>query len=262
MRRQAKTPVFKIGQLEQHALARKGLDVPEKTTSVDLIADQYRELLESRDGYSEHSFGNSSFDNHSFDHHFEEPGLVPHDTLQVPRSDPWRLSPSSSRTNSPAPIAPLRQSKLRTPSAATRDTNLAAFEGDTIYFKPYSFSPPPSPDQTPQYRSATPSGHSFQENVSLQIALDLLTRELSSVVAGRPQHNGRDTAALQVWVMIEAYERLRDQVTRIESPNGRCEKVGAMFDCWLTALYSIHSSLTGGTLPNPQEYAGLEEEVD
>ncbi|RSL53267.1 hypothetical protein CEP53_007818 [Fusarium sp. AF-6] len=261
-RRQAKTPVFKIGQLEQHALARKGLDVPEKTTSVDLIADQYRELLESRDGHSEHSFGYSSFDNHSFDHHFEEPALMPHDTLQVPRCDPWRLSPSSSRTNSPAPIAPLRQSKLRTPSAATRDTNLAAFEGDTIYFKPYSFSPPPSPDQTGAYRSATPSGHSFQENVSLQIALDLLTRELSSVVAGRPQHNGRDTAALQVWVMIEAYERLRDQVTRIESPNGRCEKVGAMFDCWLAALYSIHSSLTGGTLPNPQEYAGLEEEVD
>jgi hypothetical protein len=81
-------------------------------------------------------------------------------------------------------------------------------------------------------------------------------------VSGRPQRNGQDTAALQVWVMIEAYERLRDQLTRQQSSNAEAQKVATMFDCWLASLYSIHSSLTESTLPSPTEYAGLEEDLD
>ncbi|KAF5622861.1 hypothetical protein F52700_10173 [Fusarium sp. NRRL 52700] len=261
MRRQAKTPVFRIGQLEQHALARKAKDVPEKTSSVELIADQYNAVLESRDGPPAlDSQLPPRASTYSFD-----------DTpLQISPHGAKRQSLRSSNTYSSMTAIP-RQLRPRLRSAATHDTNVAAVEGDTIYFKPYSFSPPPSPDQTPgtprgswtdEFRPPSSSGHSFQDNISLQIALDLLTSELSSVVSGRPQRNGQDTAALQVWVMIEAYERLRDQLTRQQSSNAEAQKVATMFDCWLASLYSIHSSLIESTLPSPTEYAGLEEDLD
>ncbi|KAF4455865.1 hypothetical protein F53441_1879 [Fusarium austroafricanum] len=262
MRRQAKTPVFRIGQLEQHALARKARDIPEKTSSVELIADQYNAILESREGPPAlESELPSRASQYSFDDtplRISPPGVKRHSSLRTTKT-------SSSMTAIP------RQLRPRLRSAATHDTNVAAVEGDTIYFKPYSFSPPPSPDQTPgtprgswtdEFRPPSSSGHSFQENISLQIALDLLTSELSSAVSGRPQRNGQDTAALQIWVMIEAYERLRDQLTRQESSNAEAQKVATMFDCWLASLYSIHSSLTESALPSPTEYAGLEEDLD
>ncbi|KAI6760939.1 hypothetical protein HG530_009799 [Fusarium avenaceum] len=261
MRRQAKTPVFRIGQLEQHALARKAKDTQEKTSSVELIADQYNAVLESRDGPPAlETYLPSNQSTYSFD-----------DTpLQIPPYGAKRQSVRTSKTYSSMTAVP-RQLRPKLRTAATHDTNVAAVEGDTIYFKPYSLSPPPSPDQTPgtprhswtdEFRPPSSSGHSFQENISLQIALDLLTSELSSVVSGRPQRNGQDTAALQIWVMIEAYERLRDQLTRQEPSNAEAQKVATMFDCWLTSLYSIHSSLTESTLPSPTEYAGLEEDLD
>ncbi|KAF4990142.1 hypothetical protein FGRMN_8670 [Fusarium graminum] len=261
MRRQAKTPVFRIGQLEQHALARKAKDTPEKISSVELIADQYNAVLESRDGPPAlETRMPSNQSTYSFD-----------DTpLQISPSGAKRQSSRTSKAPSSMTAIP-RQLRPRLRSAATHDTNLAAVEGDTIYFKPYSLSPPPSPDQTPgtprhswtdEFRPPSSSGHSFQDNISLQIALDLLTSELSSVVSGRPQRNGQDTAALQIWVMIEAYERLRDQLTRQEPSNAEAQKVATMFDCWLASLYSIHSSLTESTLPSPTEYAGLEEDLD
>ncbi|KAF4972270.1 hypothetical protein FZEAL_9630 [Fusarium zealandicum] len=257
MRRQAKTPVFRIGQLEQHALARKCKDAPEKTSSVELIADQYRTFLESRDGPAEPE---SHQDDRAGVHSAKQP------TLQVPPYSPLRLSQRSSRTQSRVVVPPPRHSRPKLQSVPTHDTNVAAFEGDTIYFKPYSFSPPPSPDPSPDQQDAfgtpSPSGQSYQENVSLQIALDLLTSELSSAVAGRSQYSGQETASLQIWVMIEAYERLRDQVVRMESLNGEAGRVSIIFDCWLASLYSIHSSLASSSLPSPSIYAGLEEDLD
>ncbi|KAF4955792.1 hypothetical protein FSARC_11745 [Fusarium sarcochroum] len=257
MRRQAKTPVFRIGQLEQHALARKARDAPEKTSSVELIADQYRAILESKDGPPPLK-SHLPYD--------EDRELNRRTTLQVPPQVPKRSN--SRRTNSYTTASP-QPSRPKLRPSATHDTNVAAFEGDTIYFKPYSFSPPISPDETPgnspqnyndTFRPQSSSGQSFQDNVSLQIALDLLTRELAAAVALRSRHNRQDTAALQIWVMIEAYEKLRDQLTR--SQNEEAEKVALIFDCWLASLYSIHSSLTGGDLPSPTEYAGLEEDLD
>ncbi|CAF3626051.1 hypothetical protein SNK03_010149 [Fusarium graminearum] len=262
MRRQAKTPVFRIGQLEQHALARKAKDVQEKTSSVELIADQYHALLETRDGPPalDSQLPSRASSQYSFD---DTPLQIP--PYAAKRSQSMRTAKtSSSMTAIP------RQLRPRLRSAPTHDTNVAAVEGDTIYFKPYSFSPPPSPEYpgtprhswTDEFRPSSSSGHSFQDNISLQIAFDLLTSELSSVMTGRPQRNGQDTAALQIWVMIEAYERLRDQLTRQEPSNAEAQKVATMFDCWLASLYSIHSSLTESTLPSPTEYAGLEEELD
>ncbi|KAM5350518.1 hypothetical protein ACJ41O_007023 [Fusarium nematophilum] len=255
MRRQAKTPVFRIGQLEQHALARKKKDAAAKTSSVELIADQYRAVLESRDGTET---GDSRQD-------------LWRQTLQVPRCVPSPLYSRSSRTTSRAPAIPPRRSRPSTQSVATQDTNMAAVEGDTIYFKPYSFSPPPSPDQTPEssplshpYNSGapSPSGQSLHDNVRSQIIIDLLARELCSAMDGQPQFDERHTAALQVSLMIEAYERLRDQVRNMISPGVEASRMDGMFDCWLGALEAIHSSITGDASPSPSLYAGLEEDLD
>lgn len=62
--------------------------------------------------------------------------------------------------------------------------------------------------------------------------------------------------------MIEAYGRLRDQVSRLAPLHSQAGDVTNMFDVWLGSLYSIHSSLTGHNLPSPSEYAELAEGVD
>ncbi|KAH7161537.1 hypothetical protein EDB81DRAFT_347978 [Dactylonectria macrodidyma] len=269
MRRQAKTPVFRIGQLENPSYGR-GLNISRKTSSVDLIADQYRALLESRDGTETASI-------YPEPQTHAEPGHS--NTLEVPRSvaDTHRMSRPRSRTH----LEPLQQPIPQFQTTTGQDGDLVGFEEDAIYFKPVSFSTDPSPEPSPgfsQYSFDSPTSSrpqsqgtrppsqdnrpTSQDNLSLQICLDLLTRELSSAMAERPIRNGPDNAALQVWVMIEAYERLRDQVARMSLRNGNGEvgKVTQIFDTWLCALYSIHESMVAGGAPFEGDYSGLESE--
>lgn len=256
MRRQAKTPVFRIGQLEEPLAPRRSEDAREKTSSVELIADQYRALLESRDGPDASPLFS---DSQSSIQQMPNP-------LNHPTRPPI---PSRSLSRSLSRVSSLRTSK-QAPSM-TMDGNLTAYAPDAIYFKPVSFSAPPSPDPTPD-SSPHPQQPSFarppisrnatQGNLSLQISVDLLTRELASAIAGNPHRTEKDTAGLQIWVMIEAYERLRDQVSRLAPLHDQAGDVKDMFDVWLGSLYSIHSSLTGHTLPSPSEYAELAEGVD
>ncbi|KAH6981307.1 hypothetical protein BKA56DRAFT_673714 [Ilyonectria sp. MPI-CAGE-AT-0026] len=287
MRRQAKTPVFRIGQLENPSYGR-GLNVANKTSSVELIADQYRAVLESRDGTETESVYEDS-------NAPAEPWQV--DAREVPRShllpDTHRMSRPRSRTH----LEPLQQTSPSFQSITPQDGDMVAFEEDAIYFKPISFSTDPSPEPSPGYSqlsfdsptSTRPPSQDYrpysrdnrptsqdhrpysrdsrptsQDNLSLQICLDLLTRELSSAVADRPVRSGPDNAALQIWVMIEAYERLRDQVARMALRNGNGEvgKVTQIFDTWLCALYSIHESMAAGAVLNEGDYSGLEESLD
>lgn len=145
------------------------------------------------------------------------------------------------------------------------DGTLVGFEEETVYFKPVSFSPEPEPPEFfehQQQRFPSPLPHQTPGNLSLQICLDLLTRDLSSGLKGAGLGvssgngvNNSNTSALQVWVMIEAYERLKDQLF-VEASSGRLgnldlsmEEVGGlgvMMDLWLRALYSIHDGLVGG----------------
>src|SRR5262249_15726801 len=106
-------------------------------------------------------------------------------------------------------------------SPTSDDGTLISFEEDTVYFKPVSFSPEPR-SPTHGYSSSLGSNASnasnpfaSPDNLSLQICLDLLTRELSSAISDRRQKPGNEISALQVWVMIEAFERLRDQVAEM-----------------------------------------------
>ncbi|KAF7547891.1 hypothetical protein G7Z17_g7411 [Cylindrodendrum hubeiense] len=266
MRRQAKTPVFRIGQLENPSYGR-GLNIANKTSSVELIADQYQAILESRDGTETESIYEDS-------QAHANPWKA--NALEVPQSHLLPATRSMSRPRSRTHLEPLQQPSPRFQSTITQDDDLVAFEEDAIYFKPVSFSTDPSPEPSPSYsqysfdpsRSSRPPSHynrpTSQDNLSLQICLDLLTRELSSAMADRPVRSGPNNAALQIWVMIEAYERLRDQVanTALRNGNGEVGKVTQIFDSWLCALYSIHDSMAAGAFPNEGDYSGLEESLD
>ncbi|KAK4198581.1 hypothetical protein QBC40DRAFT_90589 [Triangularia verruculosa] len=231
MRRRAKTPIFSIGQLEgiprpTNALAR--------ASTVELIAEQYRALLESEN--AAHTESQS-----------EPPPSrqEPEHPLHIRRqrsSGHLQDHPAESVTNSPI----------------SDDGTLVSFEEETVYFKPVSFSPAPSPTLPPQRLAHTPA----PDNLSLQICLDLLTRDLASALGSRPSRTNSETSALQIWVMIEAYERLRDQLS---SAGLGCEEYGAMesmLNLWLRALYSIHDNLTGSDQQSESDYGyelGTEE---
>lgn len=247
MRRRAKTPIFSIGQLDTIPRPVNALG---KTSSVELIAEQYRAILESRDSiYS---------DSHS------EP---PPSRNGEDAAPPLRRQQSSDELAIATPIHALNHSlRHQQPAHAlgssptSDDGTLVSFEEETVYFKPVSFSPeplsPPAHYKLDEYQRpfSSPSPPAA-ENLSLQICLDLLTRDLSSALANRPGRNSSETSALQVWVMIEAYERLRDQLV-----DHGAEELGGMLDMWLRALYSVHDSLTGRS-ESESEYddMGVEE---
>jgi hypothetical protein len=150
-------------------------------------------------------------------------------------------------------------------SSTSDDGTLVAFQEDAIYFKPVSFSPEASPvvqrdsfNELPQ-----PSIASSRENLSLDISLSLLSRQLSSALVDEPRAAAsRDASALQIWVMIEAYEKLQDQLARMNLPQSELQSVTGAIRNWLTALYAVHRSLTDEDAVSESEYGDLEEELD
>ncbi|TQN70914.1 hypothetical protein CSHISOI_04519 [Colletotrichum shisoi] len=267
MRRRAKTPIYAIGQLENPASGRDSVTA-DRVSSVDLIADQYRALLETQDASS---------------------------VCTGARSDPLPSRQASRRRSSLAPSqhlageklsaklrpdvykpAPLRNVVAHSPRSD--DGTLVAFDEEAIYFKPMSFSsespstppssspssPPPRPPPRNRARlqrnslSLVPSNH----NLSLQIAMDLLARELSATMLDRSQHMGTEISSLQIWVMIEAYERLRDQVVEMSQQNEDTKNMEAMFDTWLQALYSMHERMTSDAASRGSRYDEAELETE
>lgn len=246
MRRRAKTPVFSIGQLEAASMSRTASE-PDESSSVELIAEQYRELLESRcsvytDCYSE-----------------------PSPSRQGDRTElRVRRQHSSDDLKGAARLAPKAATEPLTGSPTSDDGTLVSFEEETVYFKPVSFSPEPiSPRRNHEQPFASPS--SVPDNLSLQICVDLLARDLSSAIVDRPRRCSSDSSALQIYVMIEAYERLRDQILDSPLRSEGTQSIELMFDVWLRALYAIHDSLTGDARPgdaNLGELGLAQEELD
>jgi hypothetical protein len=237
MIRRAKTPILSIGQLEGQRRPSRPLV---RTSSVDRIAEQYLARLE----YSDNT---------------HEPPLSPDDS---PIYEPMPLRrPFSSdhlREESFTGHSP-RTAEIPNLSPASDDGTLVSFQGDTVYFKPVSFSPAP---ESPRPRWSQQSTR--EDNVSLQVCLDLLTRELSSAIAGRPSRPPMGTAALQILVMIEAYETLRDQMAEISEGNEQARAMESMFDFWLRALYAVHYSMTEGGKAERGDYGAAlgTEELD
>ena len=228
MRRRAKTPVFNIGQLENIPRPSNALG---KASNVELIAEQYRALLESRASAYSDARSEPPPSRYGVGDDDGAVGLL-------------RRQQSSEELDAATPIhAATHTAQVPGGSPTSDDGTLVAFEEETVYFKPVSFSPEPlSPfleRQPPSPLSPAP------DNLSLQICLDLLTRDLASALASRPSRSSPKTSALQIWVMIEAYERLRDQIAETRLGMDELRPLVMMFDMWLRALYTVHDSLTG-----------------
>ncbi|KAL8392472.1 hypothetical protein RB595_002600 [Gaeumannomyces hyphopodioides] len=235
LRRRAKTPVLRIGQLESRSSlhSTSSSESRPKRQSAEAMAEEYRELLEAHEPIvSEVRSERPSHHWHS-DHRRS--------------STPPRQSPAGSeRSVTPPPAVDLARC-----SPTSEDGTLVSFEEEPIYFKPLSFgAEPESPSSAychfavPPQRSITPAA---PKSLGLQICLELLTRELSSAIFNGPDRSGNGVSSLQIWVMIEAYERLRDQLRdSVSMPDEEMRSVELMLDTWLQALYTIHDSLASG----------------
>ncbi|GAB0136106.1 hypothetical protein EsDP_00004422 [Epichloe bromicola] len=90
--------------------------------------------------------------------------------------------------------------------------------------------------------------------VRLQIGFELLTRELSTALADRSANASRDASGLQIRVMIEAYERLRDRISAMEVQDPQLKSTGAIFESWLDALRTVQRSFAIEGAESESEY--------
>ncbi|TGJ79184.1 hypothetical protein E0Z10_g9582 [Xylaria hypoxylon] len=228
MRRYAKTPVSHIGQLETHPLLRTqgtSQDVP----SIESIAESYRALLESRA-----SFLSETAIEHAAIMEKQDQGFNPQDLSLVP--PPLE------------PVTELPETPLARGSPRSDDGTLV--EEDSMDFKNSPISPALSSPSWASYKTASPGlerkPSAPSKSSDLQTCLDLLTKELSSALDKSPSPSNTDTMALQMWVMIEAYENLRDQVLTTQGGGVQNAPLKATFDTWLKALHSVHDRMIGG----------------
>ncbi|KAI1411066.1 hypothetical protein F5Y13DRAFT_166331 [Hypoxylon sp. FL1857] len=220
-RRYAKTPVYHIGQLESHS-RREREAAARRVSSVEKIAESYRALLESSCAI------------------LNEPSSP----VRLEEVHDARVNHYGAREDT---IHEIPETMSATGSPHSDDGTLVAFEEEPVSFKPVAISPePPSPrvirrkgELVPPPRRASPGSH------SLQICLDLLGRELSSAVSGLSLRPSAETSSLQVWVMIEAYERLRDKIFDMRLDHAQERALNTMLDTWIKALYAVHDRMTG-----------------
>lgn len=252
LRRYAKTPVLRVGQLEAN------VDTPPGAES---IAEQYRALLKSRSHDDLHR-GDAGDGTDGNDAGTRQTSIEAIRGATRRRSPlPPVPSPSSTLAAGESEPQPELDTGPEPRGSPTSDGTLVAFEEDTIFFKPVSFWPEPlSPvrEGGGDCQEVDYEGRNFglgrserplpQPGVlSLQIATNLLSKELSCAVSNEALRAPTDVRQLQTWVMIEAYEALRDQVLQMGLPADESEALRAAFGMWLRALYRVHDSFARET---------------
>lgn len=228
-RRYAKTPVSRIGQLEGTALRRSATTTARKLPSVELLAESYRALLEP------------CYDSVYRDTHSELPRMEEQSekSNSLHSFDRFPITPSKPRAGS-------FESTGIKGSPGSDDGTLVGFEEDAFYPRcmPHTSELPRAIKEHEQSapRPATPTTPA-PGNPRLEISLDLLTQELSSAMLSThlQLQPSAGRSALQIWVMIEAYEKLRDQLLDMRADAD--QTILAMFDMWLSALHRIHDQV-------------------
>lgn len=256
LRRYAKTPVLRVGQLEANEAATRG---------AESIAEQYRALLTSRSSHGDLHHGGGAGDGAGGNDADTRQTSIEAIRGATRRRSPLPPAPSpSSMPGADPQLDPDPDPEPR--GSPTSDGTLVAFEEDTIFFKPVSFWPEPlSPireggggggdDDHGNHgstRQAVGPGRPEQPVpqpgvLSLQIATNLLSRELSCAVSNEALRAPTDVRQLQVWVMIEAYEAVRDQVLQMALPADEREALEGAFGVWLRALYRVHDGFARET---------------
>lgn len=238
LRRYAKTPVLRVGQLE--GAADVVAAAAPQGGCAEPIAEEYRALLRSR-SHDDLLQGGGGADT-------RQTSIEAIRGATNRRRSPLLPAPSPSPTLGAGEPEPQPEPT----GSPTSDGTLVAFEEDTIFFKPVSFWPEPlSPIREGSGNGGGQDGdHDNHEGrnvelpqpgvLSLQIATNLLSRELSCAVSNEALRAPTDVRQLQAWVMIEAYEALRDQVRQMNLPADETEALKGAFDMWLRALYRVH----------------------
>lgn len=139
----------------------------------------------------------------------------------------------------------------------TSDGTLVAFEEETIYFKPLSFSPEPS-SPLQNFDSPMASPLPTPSNIGLKICVDLLAKDLISAVTKHDGQPPAEASALQIWAMIEAYEKLRDRIRESGLRYDELMSLEQSFDTWLKALYTTHGRLIGTDQASESVYDELD----
>lgn len=241
MRREAKTPVFQIGQLEKSALRRRQAEaaaeanrktaaeaeagtVEARRRSVELIAEQYRALLNFDDDESNPPTPEIG--------HLEQLSPLAYQETRpedVPRKTELELPQPPNHSN----LSPISD-------AGT----LVGFEEDVIYFKPISFTPEPSPSAHQQ--TFGPAVHARPTQNTQSICTELLTQQLSTSLSD-PNSRGDGKASFdQLQLMIRSYEKLQGSVGAMRLSEQERTDVEGAFGAWLGALRRVQETRGGG----------------
>ncbi|KAG5980622.1 hypothetical protein E4U55_003827 [Claviceps digitariae] len=268
VRRRAKTPVHKNGHTDMAtAVRRQG--------SVRSIARQYRTLIEDtlieetdipevprvpsihRKTPSEtataaqESEPAPAAEVQEFDDNYRP--ISGHSAVDLPYDAGLFESPRPRSELTPSPVA------------SDADT-LVSFHDETAYLAPLLFPAPPTPpfseeemEGQEEIDTCDINGDEFSrgpgaDGAPFQTAFNLLTRELSMAFADDSARSARDTSSLQVWVMIAAYERLRDQISATDSSDPHLQGARAMFDTWLDSLRAVQKSIADEGADSESEY--------
>ncbi|RCI10083.1 hypothetical protein L249_8561 [Ophiocordyceps polyrhachis-furcata BCC 54312] len=213
-----------IGQLEPVGVNR--------TSSVSTMARQYRELVEYPDDII----------------------LDQADLVAAAGCLGRRLSRRSA-------VHDRRRSRLVPSKAVSDDENLVGLEdgmvqddsprqpdGISSLMTPPATPPPAQQEKPPTKQDKYEDEAPAQAALRLQIGMELLTRELASAM--EDQSSG-DASGLQLWVMIGAYERLRDQISAAEPQNGEARNA---IESWLKALQTIHQKMADEAATGESDY--------
>ncbi|ROV87483.1 hypothetical protein VSDG_09799 [Cytospora chrysosperma] len=146
---------------------------------------------------------------------------------------------------SPEALSPILEDDVDDPTSPNYHPSYSSFYNPAGYGPLPPLSSPSSssyaPPSSPQRPAPPPAATPRPDVLSLQIAMDLLTRELSSAVSNESPKAPADVRSLQIWVMIEAYERLRDQVMEMNvgMPVEEVRALMGMFNMWIRALQGV-----------------------
>lgn len=222
-----------------------------KASEVEQIAEQYRALLDTRSCENLKAGGDPEEDADREAEDTQRQNCI--ETIRsatTRRTSPSVLSPPRLLPRHSTSPLPPREDASDQEGSLTSDGTLVDFKEDTVLFEP-AFSPealsPVRKDGTASHFAMNPPPQPGA--LSLQICMDLLTRELASALrrdqprAGSVQGRGATVAPLQVWLMIEAYETLRDQVPDMRLPLDQDRALEDTLRTWLGALYKVHEDL-------------------
>jgi hypothetical protein len=255
LRRQAKTPIHHIGQLEAQARARNAPQVASKLKEVETkacaeaIAEQYRALLPSD--------ASVYADSHLKPAPLQQAGARALDLAGRPRT-PDELFVDAVEEPQSATL----ELVSRSPTTSD-DGTLVSSDDEAVYFKPVRFSTTPksptifSQDELPT-RPQLPS----PDTLGLQICVDLLARDIGSTVGKMSSRSQAQLSGLQLWTMIEAYERLREQVLACDLPDEEVFSLELMLDTWLKSLYKVHAALPGTDQASTGEFDQMQRATE